>query len=183
MEKINQAEINQLETSRLLLRKFVEDDVEDIYSSWCSDPEVTAMVTWTPHKDLEETKRVLKAWLKAYGDPKTVRFGIVLKETGELVGIIDTVNFHSGKPEIGFCLARKCWGNGYMTEACHAMICHLFHLGYNNILACTHEENIGSIAVLQRCGFHFDKKEFRAQWSPLKLETVVLNWYHLSKYE
>ena len=177
------AKVDQLETSRLLLRHLRLDDAETMFSAWCSDPEVTALVTWIPHKDIEDTKRILTEWVAAYEDPKTVRFGLTLKETGELIGEIDVIKFHGDKPEIGFCMSRRYWGKGYMTEACRAMIRHLFHLGYNEILVCTHEENIGSIRVIERCGFRFIKKEFKAQWSPFKLETVVLNWYHLLKDE
>ena len=174
--------VTTLETGRLLLRRFQDGDAEAM-SAWCSDPEVTETVTWNAHKDLEETRRVLANWIKAYDDPRNIRFGIVLKETNELMGVIDVINFHDDIPEIGYCLAKKYWGKGYMSEAVRAMVRHVFHLGYNEILACMHEENIGSIRVITRCGFRFERKEFKAQWSPFKLETVVLNWYHLFKDE
>ena len=61
---------------------------------------------------------------------QTLRYGIVLKETNELIGSIDIVDFVDNNPEIGYCLSKKYWNKGLMSEACTALINKLFQIGY-----------------------------------------------------
>ena len=44
-----------LETERLQLRCFTEEDAESMYRNWASDPEVTKYLTWPPHADVNVT--------------------------------------------------------------------------------------------------------------------------------
>ena len=43
-----------LETDRLLLRPFKEDDVTDVFECWESDPDVAKYMFWTSHNDIEK---------------------------------------------------------------------------------------------------------------------------------
>lgn len=45
-----------LETNRLILRKFKIEDAEDMYNNWASDNEVTKYLSWKTHLNIEETK-------------------------------------------------------------------------------------------------------------------------------
>ena len=38
-----------LETNRLLLRKFTLDDAQEMFNNWANDEEVTKFMTWNPH--------------------------------------------------------------------------------------------------------------------------------------
>ena len=165
-----------IETSRLLLREFVIEDAPFIFNNWAKDPEVSKYLTWLPHKSVEETKWLLQSWIKEYENPKTVRFGIVLKENNELIGAIDVVGFINEKPVIGYCLSRKHWNNGYMSEACEAFIKYLFELGYQEILIEANERNIASNRVIQKCKFKFNHKETRP-CSRFKPEIITVNCY------
>ena len=167
---------NELLTARLILRRLRQGDAKAIFDNWASDPEVTKYVTWLPHQNIETTQHVLDFWLKEYENPKTYRYGIVLKENDELVGAIDVVNYVDGNPEIGYCLSRKCWNKGYMTEACNAFVDYLFAIGYKTIVIEADENNIGSNKVIKKCGFTFTHNETRP-CSSFKPELITVNWY------
>ena len=168
----------ELISERLILRKLNIDDAESIFSNWASDPEVAKYLTWPAHTNIEQTKRILDLWIKEYENPKTYRYGIVLKHNNELIGIIDVVDEINNCPEIGYCLARKYWNNGYMSEACKRFVQYLFDVGYQRILIEANENNIGSNRVIQKVGFTFTHKETKpcSRWKPY---LVTVNWYEL----
>ena len=167
-------------TERLILRKLKKEDAESVFSNWASDPEVCKYLTWNPHKSIEDTNRIMDIWLKEYENPNTFRFGIVLKENDELIGAIDVVGFIDGNPEIGYCLSRKYWNKGYMSEACKAFTNYLFSNGYESIIIEADENNIASNKVIEKTGFKFVKKETK-QSSIYKPEIITVNWYILNK--
>lgn len=119
-------------------------------------------------------------WLKEYEDPDCFRLGIELKETGELIGIIDVVDHIDGAPEIGYVLGRAYWGRGYMTEALSAVTYCLFSEGFDKIVIEADERNIGSNSVIKKNGFVFTHKETKP-CSQFKPEIVTVNWYRKDK--
>ena len=170
-----------IETERLLLRKPRIEDVEPMFNNWASDPMVTKYLTWPPHENIEVTKRVVDNWLKEEKDPKTIRFIITLKDNDEPIGSIDVVGYIDDNPEIGYCLARKYWNQGLMTEACKALIKYLFDIGFKKIFIKAMVENIGSNKVIEKCDFKFTHKEYREHQSSFKPNPVTLNCYELVK--
>ena len=147
-----------IETERLILRRFEENDAQAMFNNWASDPEVTKYLTWPTHQNIETTKFIINIWLNDY-ENNPHRFGIVLKETNELIGSIDVVSIENNIPEIGYVLSRKYWSQGIMTEACKALINYLFEFGFNKIKIKAVVENIGSNKVIEKCGFIFTSKE------------------------
>ena len=49
-----------LETPRLLLRPFRDEDAEDVYH-YARDPRVGPIAGWPPHKSLEESREVIRS--------------------------------------------------------------------------------------------------------------------------
>ena len=45
-----------LETERLLLRPFCNEDMDDVFTVWESDPEVSKYMYWDSHNDINKTK-------------------------------------------------------------------------------------------------------------------------------
>ena len=88
-----------LETNRLILRPFNIDDAQDMFDNWASDSDVTKYLTWNHHTDINQAKEILNIWIKQYEKPERINFGIVLKETNELIGGIDVVGYEEGLPE------------------------------------------------------------------------------------
>lgn len=167
----------RLETKRLFLRKLRIDDAQAMFDGWCNDPEVTKYLTWTPHKNVEETKNILSLWIKNYDNPETIKYGICIKGSEELIGSIDVVKYHDGNPEIGYCLSRKHWNKGYMSEALNRLTDYLFNIGFNKIIIEADVDNIGSNRVIEKCGFKFVRQETLNHFSLIKPKPVTVNWY------
>jgi RimJ/RimL family protein N-acetyltransferase len=147
-----------LETERLLLRRFTEDDVDNLVEL-DSDPEVMRYVTGgrpTPREMIEDD--FLPAFLAYYerGD----RYGFwaaIEKSTGEFLGWFHFRPPHgSSDPdvaELGYRLRRAAWGKGYATEGSRALIRKGFsERGVRRVTAMTYEENIGSRRVMEKSG-------------------------------
>ena len=49
-----------IETKRILLRRFSEDDAEAVYHNWASDPDVTQFLTWPPHTSIKASQEILE---------------------------------------------------------------------------------------------------------------------------
>lgn len=168
-----------IETKRLILRKFKEDDAQEMYESWCNDPEVTKFMAWNKHENIGVTQIILDDWIKQYDNPETIRYGITLKDSGKLIGSIDVVRYKDGNPEIGYCLSRKYWNNGYTTEASKTFIEYLFKIGFNKILIQAVADNFASNRVIEKCGFSFTHQEIKTPWSIFKPQSVKLNCYEI----
>ena len=165
-----------LPSSNLFLRQFRLDDAQAMFDNWASDPEVTKYLTWATHPNVEVTRTIIKQWVEEYKKPDTYRYAITLKDSGELIGGIDVVKYTNGVPEIGYCLARKYWNKGYMTEACKALINHLFEAGFKQITIRAEERNIASNRVIEKCGFKFVKKETQI----IENRSIIINCYELN---
>jgi ribosomal-protein-alanine N-acetyltransferase len=108
-----------LETPRLLLRAFREEDAADFFA-YASVPGVGEMAGWNHHESTEDTHRVLGMFL----EEKNV-FALVHKEDGRVIGSSGLhVSHTAGTPfeplrskEIGYVLSKAYWGKGLMPEA------------------------------------------------------------------
>lgn len=168
--------MKELETKRLRLRYITADDCDDIYSRWASDPEVARFVTWKPHQSLDVTKAVVDFWLKDYKNENCYRYGIERKADSELMGMIDVVGYHHGKPVIGYCMGKAYWNYGYMTEALEAVVNQLLADGYKEIIVEAVKDNTGSNRVIEKNGFKLvDVRE--AELSSVKPQMVTINSY------
>ena len=165
-----------IETERIILREFKLGDEYEMFSNWAHDPEVIKYLTWPIHESIEVTRSIIQSWVNQYQDPTTIRFGITLKDSGELVGGIDVVKYIDGVPEVGYCMAKKCWNKGIMTEVFSAFKDYLFSLGLKKIFIRAEDENIGSNKVIQKNGFKFvGTKNIEKNGRP-----CVINCYELS---
>jgi [ribosomal protein S5]-alanine N-acetyltransferase len=168
MDTLNLTGTMEIETSRLILRRFTPDDAEDMYANWAGDPEVTKFLMWDAHTDAAATHSLLEQWAQAYADPRTFLWAIVLKETGKPIGSISLLNFNEQdrKAEVGYCIGRRWWGKGLMAEALRAVLTFAFDtVGLNRVEACHDTRNIASGRVMQKAGMeregHFRQWKYR----------------------
>ena len=148
-----------IETERLTLRAFIPEDAEPAYRNWCSDPEVTKYLTWKPHESVEATKALISLWIDKSAEPDFYQWAIVLKEIGEPIGSISVVGMREiiNQVEIGYCIGRKWWHRGLVTEAFSALIPFLFEeVGVNRIAAKHDPNNPHSGAVMRKCGLTYE---------------------------
>ena len=147
-----------LETPRLLLRGFREEDAADFYA-YASVPGVGEMAGWKHHESMADTYRVLGMFL----EEKNV-FALVHKESGRVIGSLGLhVSSTAGTPyellrskEIGYVLAKDFWGKGLMPEAVKEVIRYCFEeLGAELLTVGHFRENEQSKRVIEKCGFTF----------------------------
>ena len=172
---------NTLVTDKCILRKVKKEDAGPMFTNWASDPEVTKFLTWPSHENIEVTNKVIDRWLEEEKDPKTIRFVITLKSNDEPIGSIDVVDYIDDIPEIGYCLSKKYWNQGLMTEVCKTFSKYLFDIGFEKVLIKAVVENIGSNRVIEKCGFKFTHQERLEHQSSFKPNPATLNCYELSK--
>jgi ribosomal-protein-alanine N-acetyltransferase len=175
--------MKRLETERLILRKITRDDTRTIFESWASDPDVARYVTWKAHKSIEDTMAIMDFWLSEYEKPDCYRWGMELKSTHALIGMIDVVGKEAdGTPYLGYVSAKKYWNHGYMTEALHAVVEELFANGCDELSISAVEDNKASNRVIEKNVFVL--KESRvAPISPFKTDVYAINTYRLKKPE
>src|SRR5262245_53159493 len=112
----------RVETDRLLLRRPVAQDVESIFRTYASDPEVTRYVGFPRHSRLDDTRAFREVsdaqWHKWPAGP----YLIELREGGALIGSSGLKFDTAHEAATGYVLERKSWGRGYATEALGAMV-------------------------------------------------------------
>ncbi len=55
-----------LESERLLFRRFELEDSKQMYENWASLETVTTYLAWKPHSSEKETKEIISLWQKEY---------------------------------------------------------------------------------------------------------------------
>ncbi len=150
----------ELATERLSLRVHRVGDFDECYEMW-SDPIVTRYIGGRPSTREETWSRVLRY----IGHWEALGFGYwVLRErdTGRFVGEAGFADYRrdlqpsiDGVPEIGWALAPWAHGRGLGTEAVRAVVAwgdDVF--GDGRTVALIDPENVASIRVAAKCGYH-----------------------------
>lgn len=149
-----------IETERLILRRFELSDAQAMFDNWASDDEVTKYLTWPTHADVSVTEGILGQWVPQYEKDDYYNWAIVLKEHGsQPIGNINVAHWSEGReaPEIGYCMGRRWWHQGIMTEALAAVLDFLFdRVGVEQITALHDTNNPHSGGVMRKCGMAFD---------------------------
>ena len=147
-----------IETPRLILRKAQIEDAEAMFRNWANDKEVTKYLTWPVHADVEVTKSVLAGWVESYQKEDYYHWMIVLKETDAPIGslLVSTLG-RAASAHVGYCIGRKWWHRGIMTEALGAVIDFLFdEVGYHRVESLHDPNNPHSGAVMRKCGMQYE---------------------------
>lgn len=173
----------ELETERLVLRKFKLEDAKEMFNNWASDEEVTKHLTWEAHKNIKITKLVLSEWVESYSNLDFYQWGIVIKDTNELIGSIGVVGHKENRLicEIGYCIGKPYWGKGYVAEAFKRIIDFLFNEVNCNRIEAVHDiDNPNSGKVMQKCNLTFEGI-LRQRGLNKNSELIDLSMYSLLK--
>ncbi len=146
---------DQIKTDRLILRQ-LEDRDAIAFSKYGSDFDVARMTGSFPHPF-----PLLSAEFKVMDLRAQKRRGLahpyVITRIGEddMIGVADLFKRNAdGLWEIGYWIGRPFWGNGYITEACTALLSEAdVHLGHQDRIAGVFTDNQGSARVLEKLGF------------------------------
>lgn len=146
-----------LETERLILRPWSEEDAEELYT-YASDPDVGPAAGWPPHTSVENSREIICEVLSA---PET--YAVCLKETGKPIGSIglhrNDLATAEDEYELGYWIGKPFWGQGLIPEASREILRYAFEeLGMNRIWCGYYDGNEKSRRVQEKLGFIYQRK-------------------------
>jgi RimJ/RimL family protein N-acetyltransferase len=162
-----------LETPRLLLRPWREDDVAD-YVRIIGDPEVMrhmgsglgyrmkrAAGSFLGLVTAFEARRRIAHLIEHWNTWGYGEWAVEEKASAALVGQVGLVRLADwladpAQVEVGWMLAHRAWGRGFATEAARASLAYAFEeLGMARIVSITRPANRRSERVMARIGLSF----------------------------
>lgn len=150
-----------LETERLLLREFDEDDAE-AFCPLVSNPDVLRF-TLDPGGGVNSVEQALEMLRsRSMADYRKHGFGrlaVVEKASRQLIGFSGLKYLEDrGEVDLGYRLLPTHWGRGFATESGRAILQDGFtRLGLSRIIATVFPENVVSVRVLKKLGFAFER--------------------------
>jgi len=144
-----------LVTERLVLREAADHDVDAVFEME-SDP--VAMRYWSrpPMQDIAEASAAVERAKTFFAARTGVRWSVTRPADDWMLGHLSLFNFseQSGRADIGYGLARRHWGQGFMHEALIAVVDYAFGpLGLRRLEADIDPRNRASVRALERLGF------------------------------
>jgi ribosomal-protein-alanine N-acetyltransferase len=143
-----------LETERLLVRPFApESDARAMAEVYC-DPEVMRFIPGGALADEEAVRSLLERYEGAQARQGFSSWAVIERRSGRLIGDVGLGIFEpTGDVELGYTLARACWGRGYASEGAKAALsAALTPLDVRRIIAVVDLENEASLRVTERIG-------------------------------
>ena len=152
---MNHIGTREIATERLTLRRFEIEDAENMFYNWANDPEVTKYLTWPAHESVDTTETILKEWISKYDEKDFYQWAIELNDLEQPIGTISAIKTDERveSVEIGYCIGKRFWNNGYMTEALTAIIRFFINeVGAGRVWARHDTENPNSGKVMVAAG-------------------------------
>jgi len=157
-----------VETGRLTLRPFVEDDFDAMHAMR-SDEEV-ARYLYGEKLSPDETRSLLAvkiagaSWAHE-GDWLTA--AAVERASGVTVGDVSMrwVSERDRTAEVGFVFDPRQQGKGFATEAAHALVDWVFtSAGFHRVIGRTEARNVASARVLEKLGMRLEAQFVENEW-------------------
>ena len=171
--------IPQIETTRLKLRPYTEDDIPELVPL-VGAREVAAMTLRIAHPYTEQNARDFIAKTRDDGE---IRVAIILASNGRMCGGVglrpDTAH---QRAELGYWIGVPYWGNGYATEAAKAMVHYGFEMLKLHRVTATHaKQNAASGRILVKLGMRHEGclRQHICKWG----EFLDLECYGILRHE
>lgn len=166
----------QLETERLILRKFTENDIDALYLILI-DEDVNTFLPWFPLKSIEEARAFFEARYAAeYRKPQAYAYAICLKEDNYPIGYIKVDMDESH--DFGYGLRKEFWHQGIVTEAGKTVVAQVKKDGLPYITATHDINNPRSGGVMKQVGMQY-QYSYEEQWQPINF-LVTFRMYQLN---
>jgi RimJ/RimL family protein N-acetyltransferase len=151
----------------IALRDVREEDLP-LFFEHMQDPAAVRMAAFTP-KDPADRAAFAAHWTKLRANATVVAKTILCD--GRVAGSI--LKFEQdGTPEVTYWIAREYWGRGVATQALAAF---LPYVRARPLYGRAAKDNVGSIRVLEKCGFTLVREEKGfANARGTEIEEVVL---------
>lgn len=156
-----------LQTNRLILRPWKEDDAEALYQ-YAKNPQVGPVAGWPVHTSVADSQQIIHDVLSA-----EETYAVVLKgedtpigSIGLMIGEKSNLNISSDEGEIGYWIGVPYWGQGFIPEAVKELMRRGFaDIGLKVIWCRYFDGNEKSRRVQDKCGFRFHHTENEKFWS------------------
>lgn len=148
-----------IETERLSIRRLNEDDAPFILEL-VNEPAFIKNIADRGVRNLDDARQYIAngplAMYERYGFGL---FAVELKESGVPIGMCGLLKRDSLEDvDLGYAIFERYWGKGYASEAARSVIDYgRKAFGLKRILAITAQDNDGSINVLKKMCFQFEK--------------------------
>jgi len=159
----------ELETARLRLTPFAPEHVERLHALW-TDPDVRRYLWDDQVIPRAKAARIVDESLWTFREHGFGLWALFPQEVADapappdrLLGFCGFRPFEGGaQPELLYGILPEFWGEGLVTEACHAVVRDGFgRCGFRRIIAATDTPNQSSVQVMQRIGMVFeDRREY-----------------------
>lgn len=176
-----------LDTQRLVLRKPIAQDLEDIFE-YAKDEDVARFTRFKPHKTLQDAKMFLQVVKQQHQNKTALTLLLELKENKKVIGSISFMNisFDNERSEIGFALSKNYWGKGLMSEAIEKLLEFGFKkIKFNRIEAFCNIENLRSARLLntfmQKEGSLKQRDKIKDRFCSFNIYSVLRKEYILKK--
>ncbi|MGE5213947.1 MAG: GNAT family N-acetyltransferase [Nitrospirota bacterium] len=149
----------ELQTPRLILRSFRDEDV-DAMAKLFANPDFMrfSLGVYTERKQTVAFIEKVRGWDRA-GIPST--FAVTLRGAETTIGYCGCHHHPEvpGEVEIGYRLHPDYWNRGFITEAARAVRDHAFaDLKLPRVISLIHPENIPSRRVAEKNGMKVEKE-------------------------
>jgi [ribosomal protein S5]-alanine N-acetyltransferase len=145
---------------RLILRPPTLLDAGALFQRVARDRAVTKYLLWSPHPDVATTRRVIAEKLNASDEERT--WVIELRHSGDVIGLTSCRRPVPESVEIGYCLGRKWWGKGLMSEVLDMLLSALeADREVRRVWATCSVHNERSARLLERAGFVLERRLVR----------------------
>ncbi|MDB6053270.1 MAG: acetyltransferase, ribosomal protein N-acetylase [Verrucomicrobiales bacterium] len=149
------------QTSRLILRKFNESDLDSLLG-FRGDPEVMHFSVTGPETREDIQTKYLPSCLRRYFRDGLGQWAVVRKSDGLCIGecgICAQDVDGEREFEISYRMRRDCWGNGLATEAARGCCDYGFNkAGLRRLISIIEFQNAASIRVAEKMGMTLEKR-------------------------
>jgi ribosomal-protein-alanine N-acetyltransferase len=152
-----------LRTERLILEPWQSADWM-VFRPIARDPEVMRYINGgIPWAD-ETIRDFVDRQVKLYAERGYCRWKLTEQATMEVIGFCGPGVWRDGlEPEIGWWLARRCWGRGLATEAARAALRDAFErVRLDRLVSIAMPDNTASRRIMEKLGLRFEA-EFESE--------------------
>jgi len=167
----------KLETDRLILREFEENDFEAVFE-FGSNLEVNK---YTGDELVESTnmaKSIIKnVWFKDYKNYGYGRWAVIYKPENKIIGFAGLKYLPEfNETDIGFRFLPEYWNKGIATEVSKEIIKYGFEkIGLDRIIGIAMPKNLASCKILEKSGLKMYKTDNYDHGGE------IYNWYKIEK--
>ena len=148
--------MSRVETSRLLLRPFTPEDLDDLCEILGKAEVMKYLGLEGKPMSRRETETALHSMIRHWAHHGFGRWAVVEKEGGRLIGCAGLRSYER-VAELVYLLDKSYWGMGLATEVARACVRFGFETqGFERIVAFARLKNAASRRVLEKLGMRSD---------------------------